>query len=98
MFQEYSINFLNLVVLQCDAMNIFSHGVLTGVLKNVFKKNLLVLKKNIFSPECRKIPRAVDKPMLKETLFIFSLAFLLHIETIFRNCIRGCITSISPKK
>ena len=24
-FQNYSINFLNLVVLQCDAMSVFSH-------------------------------------------------------------------------
>ena len=30
-FQDYSINFLNLIVLQCDAINVFSH---TGVLKN----------------------------------------------------------------
>ena len=56
---DYSINFLNLVVLQYDAMNVFSH---TGVLKN---------------------PEHSGQALMSETLFI--LAFLLNIETIFRN-------------
>ena len=73
MFQDYSINFLSLVVLQCNAINIFSH---TAVLKN--------------SEDSGQV-------LLKETLFLFSLAFLLNDETIFRNYIRGCIISISPK-
>ena len=74
MFQDYSIKFLNLVVLQCDAMNVFSH---TGVLDN---------------------PKSSGQTLLKETLFIFPLTFLLNIEAIFRNYVRGCITSIPAKK
>ena len=73
MFQDYFINFLNQVVLQCDAMNIFSH---TGMLKN---------------------REGIGQALLKETLFMFSLAFLLNIEVIFRNFIRGCIRSIPAK-
>ena len=67
MFQDYSINFLNLVVLQYDAMNAFSN---TGMLKNI---------------------KGTGQALLKETFFIFSLALLLNIKTIFRNYIRGCI-------
>ena len=73
MFHDYSINFLSLVVLQCDAMNIIS---LTGVLKN---------------------SEDSGQALLKETFFIFSLAFLLNDQTIFRNYIRDYIISIPPK-
>ena len=43
--------------------------------------------------------RSVEKPegsrqtLLKEKLFIFLLAFLLHIEAIFGNYIRGYINT-----
>ena len=73
MFQDYFINFLNLAVLQCDAMNVFSH---TGLLTN---------------------PKGSGQALLKDTLFILSLASLLNIEAIFRNHIRGCISSIPAK-
>ena len=45
MFRDYSINFLNLVVLQCDALNVFSH---TGVLKNPEGNEQALLKETLF--------------------------------------------------
>ena len=52
---------------------------------------------------CMLIYKSVEKSreqwkaLLKETLFIFALAFLLSVETIFGNYTRGGITSILPK-
>ena len=60
MFQDYSINFLNLAVLQCDAINIFSH---TGLLTN---------------------PKGSGQALVKDTLFILALAFLLNIEAFLK--------------
>ena len=44
-FQDYWINFLKLVVLQCFAMNVFSH---TGVLKNPKGSGQALLKETLF--------------------------------------------------
>ena len=44
-FQNYTVNFVNLVVLQCDAMNVFSH---TEVLKNPESSGQALLKETLF--------------------------------------------------
>ena len=44
-FQHYFINFLPLVVVQCDAINVFSH---TGVLKNPEVSGQALLKETLF--------------------------------------------------
>ena len=54
-------------------------------------------------PECILTYRSIEKfreqwtSFAERNTFCFSLAFLHNIETIFRNYIRGCITSIPPK-
>ena len=53
---------------------------------------------NVFSHTgVLKNPKGCGQALLKETLYIFPLIFLLDIEAIFRNYVRGCITSISAK-
>ena len=53
---------------------------------------------NVFSQTgVLKNPEGSGLALLKETFFIFSLGFLLNIETIFRGFIKDCITSIPQK-